>query len=278
MKENKFSLIDGNQVDTFAIEWRPETNPKAVIVLIHGLGEHCKRYKNVAKFFTQKGIGIISADLYGHGKTGGKRGYIPIEDAFLNTIDALLIKAKELYSNLPIFLYGHSMGGWAVMWYSLDRKPGINGVIATSPFLAEHKPSSPLKIFLARVMNTLNPSFIMKNGLDLDALSRDKEVVTKYKNDPLVHGFISARLGWTMLNKGKWIIAHAAEFPLPLLLMVGSGERIVSQQLIEEFVKKAPHVDYKIWPALYHELHNEPEKESVLIYELDWITKHLQMK
>ena len=116
----------------------------------------------------------------------------------------------------------------------------------------------------------------MKSDLNTAALSRDNNIVTKYIADPLVHGMISARLGWTMIEKGKWVLVHANEFSLPLLLMVGTGERIVDRSRIDEFAKKVPNIEYKIWDGLYHELHNEPEKETVLKYELNWVNKHLK--
>ena len=58
--------------------------------------------------------------------------------------------------------------------------------------------------------------------------------------------------------------------------MVGTGERIVDRSEIDKFAKRVPNIDYKIWDGLYHELHNEPEKEEVLKYELNWVNKHLK--
>ena len=249
---------------------------KAVVALVHGHGEYSGRYQHVADFYTKNGFAVISFDLFGRGKSGGQRGHLPEGEAYLSSLDNLLDYASSQYPDLPIFLRGHSLGGEIVLWYGMERKPKINGIIASAPLFASFEPVSPLKLLLAKTMNFIFPAFPMKSEINADALSRDKSVVTKYKVDPLVHGMISARLGWTIIEKGKWLRDHAKEFPLPLLLMVGTGERIVNRSDIDEFAKQVPNIDYKIWDGLYHELHNEPEKEAVLSYELDWANKHLK--
>jgi acylglycerol lipase len=276
MKYREFTLPNYNMDSIFACEWNPENKAKAVVALVHGHGEHSGRYQHLADFYTKNGIAVISFDLFGHGKSGGQRGHLPEANAYLSSIDDLLDYASIHYPDLPIILRGHSLGGEIVLWYALERKPIINGIISSAPLFASFEPVPPLKLFLARTMNSIFPAFSMKSEIPTDALSKDKGVVTKYKADPLVHGMISARLGWTIIEKGIWLRDHAKEFPLPLLLMVGSEERIVNRLDIDEFAKQVSNIDYKIWDGLYHELHNEPEKQMVLNYELDWVKKHLK--
>lgn len=276
MKFIEFTLPKYNGISIFACEWKPEKKAKAVVALVHGHGEYSGRYQHVADFYTKNGLAVISFDLFGHGKSGGQRGHLPEDNAYLSSIDNLLVYASTQYPNLPVFLRGHSLGGELVLWYALDRKPKINGIISTAPLLASFEPVPPLKLFLAKTMNFIYPSFSMKSEINTEALSKDKSVITNYTADPLVHGIISARLGWTILEKGKWLIVHATEFPLPLLLMVGANDRIVDRSSIDKFAEQVPDIDYKIWDGLYHELHNEPEKEAVLKFELNWINKHLK--
>ena len=273
MKYGEFELSKYRGHKIFSCEWKPEKKAKAVIALVHGHGEHCGRYQYVADFYTKNGIAVISFDLFGHGKSGGQRGHLPEEKAYLSSIDNLLDYASSQYPDLPIILRGHSLGGAIVLWYGLEQKPKINGIIASAPLFASFEPVPPYKLFLAKTMNSIFPAFSMKSEINTDSLSRDRSVVTKYKADPLVHDLISARLGWTIIEKGIWLREHAREFPLPLLLMVGTGEKIVNLSDIDEFAKQVPNIDYKIWDGLYHELHNEPEKEMVLKYELNWVNK-----
>ena len=276
MKPDEFLLQTLHGEKIIGFEWKADKKSKATIALIHGLGEHSGRYQHVAEFYNQAGFNVAAVDLYGHGKSGGKRGALPKKDTYLKCIDSLLEYIQNNNLKSPIILRGHSLGGELVLWYALERKPEIKGVISTSPFLASYEPLPPLKLTLARVMNSLLPSLSMDNGIDVHLLSRDPKIVEKYTRDPLVHKLLSARLGWTMVEQGQWILQHAKEFSVPLLLMVGGDEKIVNLSKIEEFARQVPKVDLKVWQNLFHETHNEPEKEMVLGYELKWVKNLLK--
>ena len=266
-----YLIISGFQ-DLYYQIWQPEKNLRGVILIVHGLGEHGGRYgTDFADFYTSSGFAVLAPDLPGHGKTVGTRGHITDTALFLDHMDHFLVKARELFPDKPVFVYGHSMGGLIALWYSLARNPEVNGMIVTSPAIGTKEPVPFLKKFLAKVMNTLLPSFTMDNGLDVNQLSRDRRVVDAYTADPLVHKLISARLGLLVISQGDWIMAHAAENKNKTLLMIGSQEGIVSKDAVDRFCKVAPHVDYKVWPGLFHEIHNEPEKQDVFKYTLNWI-------
>ena len=113
----------------------------------------------------------------------------------------------------------------------------------------------------------------MANGLALDGLARDPEVIRAYTSDPLVHNKISVRLATGMLDAGEWALAHAAEFPLPLLLVHGTADILTSAKATEEFAASVPagRCTLKLWEGFYHETHNEPEKAEVLAYMVDWL-------
>jgi alpha-beta hydrolase superfamily lysophospholipase len=112
----------------------------------------------------------------------------------------------------------------------------------------------------------------MNNGLPIDGISQDKTVVTAYNNDPLNHPMITARMGMDLIRNGKEVSQRAAEFSLPLLIMTGSADRLVSPQAIIEFAQSSnQQTTLKVWEGGYHELHNEPFKEEVLTTITDWI-------
>lgn len=277
MSSIPFSMQSGSGLIIHAQEWKPAGNIKAVIILVHGLGEHCGRYKHVAEFYNNNGITVLSFDHIGHGKSEGIRGHELSYDSTCDDIQMLMDTAKTEYPGLPIFLYGHSLGAAQVLYMILSRKPQIEGAIATSPVLQPAVAPSVLKVTLARLLNKIMPAFTMENDLDLDALSRDENVVKAYKDDPLVTGKISARLGLELLGKGSWIFANAGALNIPLLLMQGSEDRIVDPKCSAKFGACAPKqwITFKEWQGFYHELHNEPEKKDVLDHQLSWITKQL---
>lgn len=274
VQESSWTTPDG--VELYVREWQPDGKCKAVVVLVHGLGEHCGRYEHVAKAFAAAGIDMLGFDLRGHGKSKGARGHASFEN-ILNDIQHFLDEVKGNHPDLPSFIYGHSLGGCLVLDYCIKRKPSLAGAIVTSPGLGVATSVPPAKMMLARVMARLLPTFALDNGLDTSGLARDPEIEKAYVNDPLVHPKISARLGLDLLTTGPWVIEHAAEFSLPLLLLQGSKDRLVSPAATQEFASRVSgDITFKLFEGSFHELHNEPEKFETIGLMIDWINKHLK--
>ena len=244
-----------------------------MIALVHGLGEHAGRYGHVAAALTAAGYAVLAFDQRGHGRSAGKRGVIPRYDALMDDLDLLLAQARQRFPGKRIILYGHSLGGNEVLNYALRRKPDVAGVVATSPGLRTTTPPPAAQLAVGKLMNRLWPAFTMPNGLERAALSRDPAVIRAYEADPLVHDRLSAALGIGLLEAGEWALAHAAEFPTPLLLVHGDADRITSPAASAEFAARAPASTLKLWPGLYHETHNEPEQGEVLAYTIGWLGK-----
>ena len=175
-------------------KWIPSSTPKAVVCLVHGLGEHCGRYGHVAEAFNNAGYALMAFDLRGHGRSGGKRGHARSYTVLMDDIFQLLETVKEQYPDLPVFLYGHSLGGNLVIHYALRRLPKLAGIIASAPLFRTAVKPPAWKIKLLRAMYGVWPSLTVSNGLETAALSRDAGVLQAYRDDPLVHERVSARL------------------------------------------------------------------------------------
>ena len=256
----------------YAKGWAPEKEPKAVICLIHGLGEHIGRYEHVGAAFAEAGYALLGFDHRGHGRSSGPRGHTPSYDALMDDMASFIQQARERYPGKPCFLYGHSMGGNLVMNYSLRRKPDLAGVIATDPLLKLAFAPPAIKVALGRFMNNIAPGFTQASGLETKALSRDPKVIDAYINDPLVHDKISARLFLGLLDGGQYAFDHASEFPLPMLLMHGTADRLTSAEASRQFGAAAPKfVTTELWEGWFHEIHNELEKEKVLAKMIAWL-------
>lgn len=268
--EQTWILKDG--MDIYSQGWEPESEPRGVVCLVHGLGEHSGRYEHVASHLNKAGYALMSADLRGHGKSAGIRGHIPSTKLYLDHIDRLLNEAGNRYPGKPKFLYGHSLGGILVLFYALKRKPQLNGVIATSPGLRTALESQKLKISLSKTLGSLIPTACLPSGLDVEAISRDGAVVQKYRNDPLVHDQVSFGMAKCTLDVIPWVFEHAREFNLPLLIMHGTADEIAYSRGSEEFASQVlGDSTLKLWEGLYHETHNEPEKDQVLDFLVAWL-------
>lgn len=254
--------------------WEPPREVRAVLCLVHGLGEHGRRYDHLAAFLNRQGFLVLALDLPGHGRSPGARGHFPDDNFMAKDIGLFVQLASSLHPGLPVFLYGHSLGGGIVIHYCLSSAPKLAGAVTTGPLLRTAFAPPRWKLALARVMYRLWPSLTLPSELDVQAISRDQTVVDAYVRDPLVHDRLSVKLGMDMLEAGRRSLEQANRFPLPLLIMHGGEDRLTSCEASAEFAARAGEkCTLKIWPGLYHEIHNEPEQDQVLAFLLAWLEK-----
>jgi alpha-beta hydrolase superfamily lysophospholipase len=256
----------------------PSGQPKGIVNLVHGLGEHSGRYAHVGEALVDAGYHMAGFDLRGHGLSEGKRGHTPDLSHMMDDIDIFLKEsAYRLGGDVPAFLYGHSLGGLLVLNYGLRRDSDLAGIIATSPALRTTTSTPKAKVALAKLMAMLIPSFTLSNGLETDALSRDAAVVKAYRDDVYVHDKISAKLGLILLEHGAYLLEHADEWDAPLLLMHGTADRICSYKASQEFAKSAgDNVNLVLWKDYYHETHNDIGKEKVISKLIHWLDERVQ--
>ncbi len=251
----------------------PGENTRAVIIMVHGIGEHIQRYANWAGLFSNEGIGFAGLDLPGHGRSDGRRGHIKNFDWLDEMIDILLKTCYQTFPGIPVYIYGHSLGGGVVLNYILRKSPKVKGAIVTSPWLRLAFEPPKAKVIMASVTRLILPGLVQPAGLIVNQISHDGNVVEKYKSDPLVHDKISVGLFYSAMNAAKYSLAHASELKIPTLLIHGSDDLICSPEASKEFAGKTDMVELKIWDGGYHELHNEPFKEEVFRYILNWIDR-----
>lgn len=253
----------------------PGERMRAVIIMVHGLGEHILRYEEWGVKFNEKDIGFAGVDIPGHGRSDGKRGHIKSFNDLYEMLDILINEANKTFHNLPVFIYGHSLGGNVVLSYILKHSPDIKGAIVTSPWLRLAFEPSKLKIRAATLMRYILPSMIQPSGLIVEHLSHDSKVVDKYRNDSLVHGKISVRLFSEAVKSADYALSHADDLKMPLLIMHGDSDLITSYGATAEFAEKTSLAQMKIWKGGYHELHNEHFRNEVFDTITEWIERIL---
>lgn len=277
LEYRNFEISSPDGAKLFAQSWQPPTPTKAVVCLVHGLGEHSGRYGHVAERLVRSDYALLAFDLRGHGRTEGQRGHTPSFQSFMDDIETLLNTAAERYPGLPRFLYGHSLGGLLVLNYMLRRQPEITGVITTGAGLRSPVLEQRLKVALANILGSILPKATLPTGLDPEGLSRSPDVVESYKQDPLVHDRSSFAMAKETIASVGYVWENAEKFPdVPLLMMHGSADKNAYPSSSTDFAAKVPgKVTVKMWDGLYHEIHNEPEQDRVLGYMIDWIDSHL---
>jgi alpha-beta hydrolase superfamily lysophospholipase len=269
-------FIAGSGLKLFVQKWAPSQGSKAVIAIVHGIGEHSSRYMNMVNYFIPLGYTIYAYDLRGHGRSQGKRGHIMHWEEFRSDLFKFLQFIKSNYQDLPLFLFGHSLGGLIVLDYCIHQPEGIRAVIASSPALSE--PGVPrFLIFLSKILSRIWPVLTIKTKLDVTALSRDPAVIENYSIDPLVHNLASVRLGTEFSTIRELTLLMAAGFKPPLLIYHGLSDRIVPPEGTKIFYNaiRQPDKELRLFEGGYHETHNDLQKEWLFEIIHTWIKKHL---
>lgn len=264
-----------NDLELYYQCWQPEGEPKAVLVVVHGLGEHSGRYGNIVDWFVPKGYAVYAFDLRGFGRSPGSRGYINEWAEFREDVKAFLEFVRERESGQTVFLLGHSMGGLTVLEYVLHHSEGLAGVIASGPALGVDIP--PLLMVLSKVLSGILPRLAFNTGLDATAISRDPAIVEAYVNDPLVHSLSTPRFGIEFPRVIEWTQAHAAEMRIPCLIVHGGADRLVPPEGSRIFYEKMTITDKErqVYDGYYHEVFNDIGKEKVLAAVQAWVEGHL---
>lgn len=274
-QEGFFASIRG--VDIYYQCWLPEDEPRAVLLIVHGLAEHSGRYMNVVDHFVPLGYAVYSIDHLGHGKSDGTRVYVKKFNDYIDTLSVYVDMVRKWQPGKPSFLLGHSMGALISVLFLLDHQAELAGAILSGPSVKVPSNTSPITISMVRLLSSLLPRVGLLQ-LEAEGVSRDPAVVHAYVSDPLVHTRkTTARLTHEILKAMQRITAEASKITLPVLIVQGSADRLVDPDSARMLYGAVSSVDktIKIYDGLYHEVFNEPEHDQVLGDVEAWLEAHL---
>jgi alpha-beta hydrolase superfamily lysophospholipase len=277
VQRNEGLFEAGEGLRLFEQWWRPESEPKAVVVIVHGYAEHSGRYIHVAEHLIRNGYAVDTFDLRGHGRSEGARAFVRSFDEYLEDLDLFLGRACKRNPEKPVFLLGHSMGGGITPLFVITRNADLQGLVISAGALQINKDISPLLIRISGIMGRLFPK-LPTIKLDSSAISRDLEVVKLYDSDPLNYrGGTLARTGAEMVRATKRIQAQMETVSLPLLILHGTADRLTDVEGSRQLYARACSKDktLKLYEGFYHEILNEPEKEQVMNDVVQWLDARL---
>lgn len=267
--------------DGLSLHWHewPIEHPRGSVLIVHGHGEHIARYEHVARYLNEHGWAVAGYDQRGHGRSPGKRGRLNHADDLLHDLAAAIDQTRARLPGGPLIVLAHSMGGVTAARFALgqmglesgDWARAVDGYVLSSPAL-DVAPTRLQRVMLA-LARRLVPGLGGPNGLKSSWVSRDPAVVAKYEADPLVHGTIAAPLADFIISSGEQVLAHAAQWRVPTLLLYAGSDRCVSPAGSDRFAEAAPKkwVTTHPYPVLYHEIFNEPEHDEVLAEVGTWL-------
>ncbi|RZS43433.1 alpha-beta hydrolase superfamily lysophospholipase [Herbihabitans rhizosphaerae] len=271
--EEKFTGSAGGSV-----YWQGWLSAEAlgVVVISHGIAEHGGRYAHVAEHLAAQGFATYVADHQGHGRSAGARGNIERMDVVTGDLHTMIRLAGERHDGLPVFLLGHSMGGLIALQYVTGEPAALRGLIVSGPAV-EIAVGSKFERAMAGTLSKLVPNLgVVK--LDSSAVSRDPDVVHAYDTDPLNYrGRVRVRTGAEMLAAADTMAARLPKITMPVLILQGTEDKLVdpsSAKVVADGVG-SDDVTVKTYDGLYHEVLNEPEKETVLADIVTWLKEHV---
>lgn len=271
MNEQQVSWLSKDGLELKAKHW-PLDAPRAVLAVVHGMGEHAGRYSHLADYFVNHRFAVIALDQRGHGTSGGSRGHSPSLQHLLEDVDQFLAKCRSLYPNTPLVVYAHSMGGNVVLNYLLRNHPDLSAAVISAPWIQLAFEPPAWKVTAAKILGSWTPKLTLANDLDVRQLSKDTAVAEAYVADPLVHNKISAAMGKELMEGGAWLNGFKGEITIPTLLMHGTKDGLTSHPASASFAKRVSGLlTFKAWEGYFHELHNEPEQRQVFDFVLDWL-------
>lgn len=270
-REGTIDSADGTKLSYRA--W-PKAGAAVSFAVVHGLGEHARRYERFALGMARLGFATFAVDLRGHGKSPGPRGHVDkwsqwTEDA------AAFVGHVEGIAGGEVVPVGHSFGGVTLLSTVLaDRLPGTRRFILSSPALRVKAAVPGWKLALANATSTIVPKLALDNEVDPKVLSRIPEVVEAYRSDPLVHSKISSRLYSEWRAACTRIFERASEISIPFLILAGTDDALIDPEGSEELHRLSESVSrLRLLEGRYHEPFNDLDNEEVFAMIADWLSK-----
>jgi acylglycerol lipase len=269
-QESRLCAADG--LHLHLRRWRPTSAPAATVLIAHGFAEHGGRYATLASRLTDSGYAVVAADHRGHGLSGGKRRSVARFQQYVDDLDTVVRDVRSPDAHVPLVLLGHSMGGLIALAYATQHADNLAGLVLSAPAVLPGRVSSARRA-VGRVLSQVAPDLGVLR-LPLHRISRDRAIVTAYRNDPLVcAGPLRARLGAEMIDTMRTVDAALPSLRVPLLAMQGTADGLVEPGAARHVVERAGSADRTLheYPGLWHEIFNEPERELVLSDLVAWL-------
>ncbi|CAF3172163.1 unnamed protein product [Rotaria socialis] len=263
--------------------WPTKAGPlRAVLLIVHGYGEHCQRYRHMADFFTNYQITCISYDMRGHGESQGERGFTPHVNALFDDLESVIVYIRqELYLFVPIIIYAHGTGSVLCASHCIRRSSqplDCQAMILSTPSICVKQSFSKFVIFVARAFANLSPHLRLPvEGNHTAQYSNDPEVVEAYRNDPLVHDRWPASTCAMFIELGALLRKENINLFCPVLVQHGDADIITQIRYVEIWASEQliGNVNFKRWPGHFHEIHNDCGKEEVFRFLLEWMTQNV---
>ena len=275
MRHREFTTAGIGGLDLHAQAWLPEVQPRSVVVIAHGLGEHGGRYAELAAELVAREYVVYAVDHRGHGRSAGPRANIERFAHVVSDFSAFAGRAARQHPGAPVYLLGHSMGGAVAFATALRLQESVRGLVLSAPALGTDQVVSAVQHTMARLLSVVAPN-VGVMALPPSAVSRDPQVVRDYEADPLVHHkSVPARTLVELLDAMRGFPAQAPRLRLPTLILHGTADSLVPVSATRPVYQAIGARDrtIKYYEGLFHEVFNEPERAQVVDDLVRWLER-----
>lgn len=250
-------------------------NARGIVIICHGYGEHAGFYRDFTLFLLENRFGVYAYDQRAHGLSEEERGHIERFECFTEDLADMIAHVKEENPGLPIFIFGHSMGGLIAFTYGILHPTQIKGQILTGaalgmPWGTRYIPRGLFALGQHFFGRTRIYPVLSRSG------SRNEQYRANYRNDPLILRYATLRFFYEFVQRGiPWARKNAPHYSLSCLILHGKADRIISYRSSLKIYEQlsSPDKEVKIYPGLYHELIQEPEREQVWLDIATWLNQ-----
>ncbi len=277
MKHTQGTFPGAGDLPLYYQAWQPDGELRGGLAIVHGAGDHSGRFANLVNPLVARGIAVYAFDLRGFGRSPGRKGHIQAWAEYRADARAFLALIQAQQPNLPLFLFGYSLGAAIVLDYILHDPTGLRGAILSGAPIEPVGVATPAQITLARLLSRIWPTFAIQMTNDIHGVSRDPAVLDALAADALHHSWVTARWGTELLAVMDQVRAQAGAIRLPVLFVHGGDDPFNRVSGVQQYFEQIPFPDktLKIYPGSRHETHNDLDHAQVAADIGDWIKSHL---
>lgn len=276
--EAQYRASDGASLHSYHWSARDgDPRPKAVVVIMHGYGEHCGRYREFAEQLVRAGYLACGIDARGHGQSEGQRGHVARFERYVDDLHGFTLEQRRHHPNTPFVLLGHSNGGLISLRTVQTRRPLPDALIVSSPLVALQAAHRPVPRWLAVILASFASRLPLPSGIDRNELTHDRNLLERHRNDKLNHG--RSTPGWYVAATGamQQVFANLDNLRLPVLVIEADSDPIVVPQAISSLYDNIPSSDKElvVCQNAFHEVLNEVGREETYRRILSWLERHV---